>query len=75
MLAYAVYRHSVLQSVNGDQERAADVLLGMSDPSYNSQQYGTGGQREQLVSLSALVCMLVAVSHYPSHLICGVCST
>lgn len=32
-------RQSVLDSVNGNQERAADVLLGMSDPSYESQQH------------------------------------
>jgi len=29
---------SVLESVNGSQERATDVLLGMSDPSYVSQE-------------------------------------
>lgn len=32
------YRQSVLDSVNGDQERALDVLLGMSDPEYVSTQ-------------------------------------
>ena len=34
-------RQSVLESVNGDQERAADVLLGMSDPNYVSHQHNT----------------------------------
>ena len=29
---------SVLESVNNDQERALDVLLGMSDPEYVSTQ-------------------------------------
>lgn len=29
---------SVLESVAGDQDRAVDVLLGMSDPSYTSTQ-------------------------------------
>ena len=28
---------SVLESVGGDQERAIDILLGMSDPSYKPQ--------------------------------------
>ncbi|OCB87339.1 hypothetical protein A7U60_g5478 [Sanghuangporus baumii] len=37
---------SVLQSVDGDQERAADVLLGMSDPSYISQQHTTRSQSD-----------------------------
>ena len=32
-------RLSVLQSVDGNQERAADILLGMSDPEYNSQSH------------------------------------
>ncbi|KAH9892704.1 hypothetical protein C8Q73DRAFT_699123 [Cubamyces lactineus] len=32
---------SVLDSVNGDQERAVDILLGMSDPEYVSTQQGT----------------------------------
>ena len=31
-------RQSVLESVNNDQERALDVLLGMSDPEYVSTQ-------------------------------------
>jgi hypothetical protein len=31
-------RHSVLVSVGGNQERAADLLLGMSDPNYQSQE-------------------------------------
>ncbi|TRM70146.1 hypothetical protein BD626DRAFT_563825 [Schizophyllum amplum] len=29
---------SVLESVNGDQDRAIDMLLGMSDPEYKAQQ-------------------------------------
>lgn len=33
-----VRRQSVLDSVNGDQDRAIDALLGMSDPSYVSQE-------------------------------------
>ncbi|KAL5523459.1 hypothetical protein ACEPAG_7632 [Sanghuangporus baumii] len=37
---------SVLESVDGDQERAADVLLGMSDPSYVSQQHTTRSQSD-----------------------------
>jgi hypothetical protein len=30
-------RQSVLDSVNGDQDRAVDKLLGMSDPEYKEQ--------------------------------------
>lgn len=32
-----IYRQSVLQSVDGNQERAIDALLGMSDPDYRSE--------------------------------------
>lgn len=32
----ATILHTVLESVSGDQDRAIDVLLGMSDPSYQS---------------------------------------
>ncbi|EJD02659.1 uncharacterized protein FOMMEDRAFT_146546 [Fomitiporia mediterranea MF3/22] len=37
---------SVLESVDGNQERAADVLLGMSDPSYVSQHHSAPTQSE-----------------------------
>ena len=30
-------RYSVLDSVNGDQDRAIDALLGMSDPEYKGE--------------------------------------
>lgn len=43
----SAYRQSVLESVNFNQERAIDVLLGMSDPSYVSAQTPT---REQHAS-------------------------
>lgn len=33
-----VNRQSVLESVGGNQDRAIDVLLGMSDPDYRSEQ-------------------------------------
>lgn len=32
-----VFRQSVLESVGGDQDRAIDMLLGMSDPEYVPQ--------------------------------------
>ena len=34
---YRSFRQSVLESVGGDQDRAVDMLLGMSDPEYVSQ--------------------------------------
>ncbi|KAF8581594.1 hypothetical protein K439DRAFT_1414134 [Ramaria rubella] len=37
---------SVLESVSGDQDRAVDVLLGMSDPSYNSTERADATQTE-----------------------------
>ena len=37
---YAVLQ-SVLESVGGDQDKAIDILLGMSDPSYSSTAMAT----------------------------------
>lgn len=37
------YRQSVLDSVNGNQEQAIDILLGMNDPSYVSTQQASEG--------------------------------
>ena len=34
---YRSFRQSVLESVGGDQDRAVDTLLGMSDPEYVPQ--------------------------------------
>ncbi|KAJ3009847.1 hypothetical protein NUW54_g2652 [Trametes sanguinea] len=39
---------SVLDSVNGDQERAVDVLLGMSDPEYVSTQNANQPEQSNL---------------------------
>ncbi|OSD07015.1 hypothetical protein PYCCODRAFT_1474392 [Trametes coccinea BRFM310] len=39
---------SVLESVNGDQERAVDVLLGMSDPEYVSTQNANQPEQSSL---------------------------
>jgi hypothetical protein len=35
--AWTFRRQSVLESVDGDQDRAVDVLLGMSDPNFKSE--------------------------------------
>ncbi|KAH8107782.1 hypothetical protein BXZ70DRAFT_912606 [Cristinia sonorae] len=46
---------SVLQSVNRDQDRAIDVLLGMSDPSYVSAQTPSPSTRDVSDPASALL--------------------
>ena len=50
------FRQSVLQSVSGNQERAIDALLGMSDPDYRSEALATEAVTPQLPV--TLVCHL-----------------
>ena len=48
-------RQSVLESVGGDQDRAIDMLLGMSDPNYVPQEPPTVVQ---------VHCILSEETHY-----------
>ncbi|KAF8348245.1 hypothetical protein F5887DRAFT_638563 [Amanita rubescens] len=59
---------SVLQSVEGDQDRAIDALLGMSDPQYKSEPSGQqGGQAHSQVDLDEQLARRLMLEEQQQH--------